>query len=161
MGFDKIWSLKLFIKKKIIAMTLVKFKNPVSKTFDNLFDEFFNNFPAQGKDESFGFPPVNIYETKDGYHLEMNVPGRNKEDFKIQVENGLLTISYEKKEENKSEDSKTVRREFSYRNFKRSFSVDDSIQVENIQAKYENGLLKLYLPKKEQEKETTKQISVQ
>ena len=79
----------------------------------------------------------------------------------INIENGLLTISFEKKVENVSEDVKSVRKEFSFESFKRSFNIDEKIQADNIQAKYENGVLKLYLPKKEEVKETPKQISIQ
>ncbi len=110
---------------------------------------------------SFIIQHLNTHETKDAFHIEMNVPGRTKEDFKIAVENGLLTIGFEEKQENKDEDYKTLRREFSFRSFKRSFQVEDTINVENIQARYENGLLKLLLPKKEQVKENNKQIVVQ
>ena len=146
-------------------MTLVKVNNsPIHKSFTNLFDEFINEFPVldrKGWDtNNWSFPPVNIHETPDAFHLELNVPGRNKEDFKVNVENGLLTISFEKKEEDKSEGYKTVRREFSYRSFKRSFNLDKDVDTDNIQAKYENGLLKLLLPKKEQAKVSTRQISI-
>jgi HSP20 family protein len=72
-----------------------------------------------------------------------------------------LTISYDKKEESKPEDYKTVRREFSHRGFKRSFTVADHVNVEAIQAKYENGILKLFLPKKDQVKDNPKQVVVQ
>jgi len=147
-------------------MTQVKFNNnAVARNFDNLFDDFFGAFPAvlnnNWKTDLNHFPQVNIHESKDGFHLELNAPGRNKEDFNIVFEKGLLTISYEQKEEKKQEDYKTLRREFVYRGFKRSFSIDDTIQTENIQAKYENGVLKLYLPKKEEGNSTTKQINVQ
>jgi HSP20 family protein len=81
--------------------------------------------------------------------------------FKINIENGLLSISYEKKLENVSEEVKSVRKEFSFESFKRSFSIDEKIQADNIQAKYENGVLKLYLPKKDEVKETPKEISIQ
>jgi len=144
-------------------MTLVKVNNNVPRPFGNLVDELLNEFPAFGKGwngESFNFPPVNINETPDAYHIELSVPGRTKEDFKVNVENGLLTISYEKKEESKSEEHKTVRREFSYRSFKRSFSIDEHVDAEAIQAKYENGLLKLLLPKKEQAKQSSRQINI-
>jgi HSP20 family protein len=142
-------------------MTLLKVNNtPVQKGFNNLFDEFFNEFPAFTGKENWGSVPVNIHETKDAFHLELNAPGRSKEDFKLSIENGLLTISFEKKEENKTEDYKTVRKEFSYRSFKRSFNLDEQIDTNNIQAKYENGLLKLLLPKKEQIKENAKQINI-
>ncbi len=141
-------------------MTLVKVNN--HKPFSNLVDELFNEFPAFGKwtNESYNFPPVNIHETSEAYHLELNAPGRNKEDFKVNVEDGLLTISYEKKEETKSEDYKTVRREFSYRSFKRSFNLDQNVDATGIQAKYENGVLKLLVPKKEEAKQGSRQINI-
>ena len=143
-------------------MTLVKVNNNGHKSLSSFVDEFFQGFPAGlGRDESFGFPPVNIHETPDAFHLELSAPGRSKEDFKLAVDNGLLTISFEKKEENKTEEYKTVRKEFSFRSFKRSFNLDDRIDSNGIQAKYENGVLKLYLPKKEQVKESTKQITIQ
>jgi HSP20 family protein len=143
-------------------MTLVKVNNNGHRSLSNFVDEFFQGFPAgHGKDESYGFPPVNIHETADAYHLELSAPGRNKEDFKLGLENGQLTIGFEKKEETKTEDYKTIRKEFSFRGFKRSFNLDDRIDTNAIQAKYENGVLKLLLPKKEQVKESTKQIEIQ
>ena len=142
-------------------MTLVK-HNPVY--FGNLIDEVFSNFPSSwGKDHAFGFAqvPVNIHETKEGYHLELAAPGRNKEDFAVSLENGLLTIGFEKKDETENKEYKTLRREFSYRSFKRSFSVDDKINAAGIQAKYENGILKVYLPKKDEVVIAPKQITIQ
>jgi HSP20 family protein len=143
-----------------MVMTLVKNNyRPVS--FNSVFNELFNEFPAFADKAGINFPPVNIAETADGYHVELNAPGRNKEDFKLNIDNGLLTISYEKKEETKNEDVKSVRREFSFQSFKRSFSLEDKVDAVNIQAKYENGILKVYLPKKAEVKEAAKQITVQ
>jgi len=142
-------------------MTLVKVNNNVPRPFTSLVDELFNELPVFGKGwNGEAFPPVNINETADAYHVELSAPGRNKEDFKVNIENGLLTISYEKKEETKTEEFKSVRREFSYRSFKRSFSIDDKVDAEGIQAKYENGLLKILVPKKEQAKESSRQINI-
>ena len=142
-------------------MTLVKVNNG-NRSLSNFVDEFFQGFPAGlNRDESFAFPPVNIHETADAYHLELSAPGRTKEDFKLTVDNGLLTITFEKKEENKTEDYKTIRKEFSFKSFKRSFNLDDSVDTNGVQAKYENGVLQLLLPKKEQVKESAKQISIQ
>jgi len=127
-----------------------------------LFQDLLNELPVvSGKDWNSNVPPTNIVETADAYHLELSVPGRNKEDFNVNIDKGLLTISFEKKEETKNEDVKGIRKEFSYQSFKRSFSLDDKIDTEKIQAKYENGILKFLLPKKEQAKDTTKQISIQ
>ena len=143
-------------------MSIVKFNHVPVQKFGNLFDEFFNELPAFSRKEwnNWSFPPVNIHETPDAYHVELSVPGRSKEDFIVNIENGLLTVSFEKKEETKNEDYKTVRREFSFRSFKRSFNLDERIDAEKIQAKYENGLLKLLLPKKEETKESAKQITI-
>ena len=142
-------------------MTLVK-NSPANLGI--LFDELLNNFPATwGKDSQHGFtaPPANIHETKEGYHVELSVPGRNKEDFKISLEKGLLTISFEKKEETENKDYKTIRKEFNYSSFKRSFSLDEKINTAGIQAKYENGVLKVYLPKKDEVIAVPQQIVIQ
>jgi len=141
-------------------MTLVKHN---TAPFNSLFDELFNSFPSNwGRDahQAYATVPVNIHETNEGFHLELNAPGRNKEDFKVNVENGLLTISYEKKESQEQKEYKTIRREFNYRSFKRSFTIDEKINADGIQARYENGVLKLYLPKKEEIKVSPKEISI-
>lgn len=139
-------------------MTHVKFNR-----LPMIFEDILNEFPSKwGKDWSgFAFPPVNIHENNEGIYIEMNAPGRNKEDFKLNVENSVLTISYEKKTEEENKDYKTVRSEFSYESFKRSFNLGEDINVENIQAKYDNGVLKVLLPKKEVVKESAKIIAVQ
>lgn len=140
-------------------MTFVK--HPVQ--VNNLFDELFNNIPANwgnGFSTQVGNPKVNIHETADGYHLELIAAGRNKEDFKINLDKDLLTISFEKKEAVENKDYKTIRKEFTLNSFKRSFSLDEKIQAEGIQAKYENGILKLYLPKKEQITQAPKEITI-
>jgi HSP20 family protein len=140
-------------------MTLVKVNNNGHRGLTQFVDEFLQGFPV--KDESFGFPPVNIHETADAYHLELSAPGRTKDDFKLSLDNGQLTITFEKKEDTRTEEYKTIRKEFSFRSFKRSFNLDDRIDTNGIQAKYENGVLKLLLPNKEEKKESAKQISVQ
>jgi HSP20 family protein len=143
-------------------MTLVKVNNNGHRSLSNFVDEFFQGFPAPtAREENFGFPPVNIQETADAYHLELSAPGRSKEDFRLGIENGQLTVAFEKKEETKTEEYKTIRKEFSFKSFKRSFSLDDRIDADGIQARYENGVLKLLLPKKAQAKESTKQITIQ
>ena len=140
-------------------MTLV---NHNFKTFNDLFDEFFTQLPsAQRNGNTWNAPPVNVHETNDAYHLEVVAPGLQKEDFKVNVEKGLLTISYEKKTEAENKDYRTHRKEFGVRSFKRSFSVDEKINADAIEAKYENGVLKLLLPKKEEVKVAPKEIAIQ
>lgn len=146
-------------------MTLVKVNSPLSKTFDGLFNELFNEFPATfGKtmrEDVLNFPPVNITEKADQYYLELLAPGMEKTDFTVKLENNTLTISAEKKEEKNESTDKLIRREFSYKGFKRSFTVDEKIDAAGISAKYENGILKLELPKKAEVKNPGKEITIQ
>ena len=146
-------------------MTLVKVNNPVIKTIDGFMNELFNDLPATfGKSirqDVFNFPPVNIVEKTDGYQLEVAAPGLEKGDFTIKLEGNLLIISAEKKEEIKNETDKIIRKEFSNKAFKRSFTVDEKIDAAAIAAKYENGILKVQLPKKEEVKVVAKEINIQ
>ena len=145
-------------------MTYVKFNQPSLKSLDSFFDNLLNEIPSPDRyrDQSngFNFPPVNITETKENFELEFNVPGRNKEDFKITVDKNILTVSFDKKEETKDENRKQVKKEFTLQPFKRSFTLDEKVIADNIAAKYENGLLVLSIPKKEDVKVEAKQIAV-
>ncbi|WP_343702263.1 Hsp20/alpha crystallin family protein [Chitinophaga sp.] len=144
-------------------MTLVKFNHQPARTLSGFVDEIFN-----GKlNRDFGFSdffgqqaPVNIKETKEAYILDVVAPGLEKGDFKINLEGQTLTISSEKKTENIEEGDKQIRREFSFRSFSRSFTVNENIDADNINAKYENGVLKVTLPKKEAKQDTAKEITV-
>ena len=136
---------------------------PVNKGLNNVFDDLFNSFPATWGTEARynAMVPVNISESENGYSLEFNAPGRNKEDFRINIENDLLTVSYEQEEQADAKETRSIRKEFSVASFKRSFSLDKKINADAIEAKYENGILKVYLPKKEEVKVEPKQISIQ
>ncbi len=140
-------------------MTYVKFNQPSLKSLDSFFDNILNDLPAV-QSNGFNFPPVNISESKENYDLEFNVPGRNKEDFKITVEKNILTVSFDKKPEIKNDSTKHIKTEFTLQPFKRSFTLDEKVVADNIAAKYENGLLILSIPKKEEVKVEAKQIAV-
>ncbi|MBL7740428.1 MAG: Hsp20/alpha crystallin family protein [Chitinophagaceae bacterium] len=149
-------------------MTLVKFnRKPFESTFNNLVDEIFNDMPALFKNDNNvtdhwnGFAPVNIKELEKSYILDLVAPGFDKVDFKVNLENDMLTISAEKKEEMKNVNEKEIRKEYSHRSFKRSFTLDEKIDAGAIEAKYVNGVLTLNLPKKEEVKPASKQISIQ
>jgi HSP20 family protein len=149
--------------KKTKIMILTK-GNPVNRNLNTVFDEIFNSLPYNVSKEAHtntNTAPVNIIETANGYQLDLLAPGRNKEEFKINIEKGFLTISYENKQEAENKDEKFVRREFSTRSFKRSFSVDEKINADGIEARYDNGILRVFLPKKEEVKATPKQIQIQ
>lgn len=106
-------------------------------------------------------PSVNIKETDDHFNIEMAAAGMDKADFKISLDDNVLTISGEKKEEKKEENEKYTRREFSYNSFSRSFTLPENSDAEKIEANYENGMLKISLPKKVQDStKKTKEIAI-
>lgn len=137
-------------------MTLIRTK-PNDVRFQGLFDNFFSpefnvlnrsGFPAA----NYPLPKVNIQEDKDGYQLELAVPGMAKEDFKINLDQDILTISSEKKEETEKDTKTYSRREFSYQSFERKFNLPESTDSEKITASYVNGVLTIRIPKKEEAK---------
>ena len=95
-------------------------------------------------------PAVNIKENETGFELELAVPGRKKEDFQIEVNDNILTISTELNSEDNVESENYTRREFSFASFKRAFTLPETINEDNIKASYEDGILKFNLPKKEE-----------
>src|SRR6476659_237808 len=123
-------------------------------------DDFFNRGMINWGTSNFSnsdttLPAVNIKETENSYEVEMAAPGMKKEDFKIELDNNVLTISSEKSEEwEDNGKDKYSRREFSYQSFQRSFSLPkEVVDEENIEAHYESGVLKLTIPKKEEAKQ--------
>lgn len=140
-------------------MTLIKFKNePASRMMDRsplMFNELFNDFfdnVLNNNVQRFTSPAVNITETDDNFKLSLAAPGLAKEDFKISIDNDLLSISAEKKEEKNSSGEKFTRKEFSFSSFKRSFSLPEHVDAEKVTAGYENGVMILVLPKREEAK---------
>ena len=142
-------------------MNLIKRNGNSMNQWPALFDDFFNrDFFNWGlgnfSDTNTTIPGVNIKETKDDFEVEVAAPGMNKKDFKIQLDGNMLTISSEKsnqKEEN-DRDEKYSRKEFSYQSFQRTFTLPkDVVDADKIEAKYDNGLLQLVIPKKEEAKQ--------
>jgi HSP20 family protein len=131
-------------------MTTLK-QNPF--LFGNLMDDF---FPAP----SAYYPPVNIIEKEQGFNIELKVPGIEKEAINIQIEKGLLIISHQQSEHKDPKVEKLIKREFSIKSFKRTFSLDEKINTQAIDAKMENGILTLSLPLKEESVEPKKTISI-
>lgn len=128
-------------------------RRPVSDSFSSFVDEVFSELPVLFNN---GFNntlrkdsvPVNVKETEKGYELEVVAPGFEKPDFRINLEQNLLTISAEKQANASNENEKQLRSEYSFRSFKRSFTIDDKIDATGIDASYVNGVLRLNLPKK-------------
>jgi len=150
-------------------MTLVATKKRNGRLFPRIMDDFFNNdrflfdFSSTLPEVNFlnVLPEANIVESQKEYQIELAAPGLDKKDFNIEMKNGMLTISAEKEEETKSEDKNYISREFSYSSLYRSFVLPDNLLIDKIDAKYENGVLKLKLPKSEVSvSEPIKQIKV-
>jgi len=141
------------------------------KTFGSVVDELFQtNLNRFFDDRSWGFNglgtdgrvPVNIHETDASYEIEVVAPGLKKEDFQLSYTGDLLTISFEHNDSHtEGEDKKWIRREYRSNSFSRSFQVDGTIDVDKATAKYENGVLLLNLPKKEEAKRISRKIDIQ
>lgn len=122
-----------------------------SSPFGSLVDHFFND-TLFAKEFSVGTAAVNVIENEKEYDVELSAPGFNKEDFKIETDNDMLVISAEHKVENEVKEKKFTRKEFSYDTFRRTFTLPDSVNVDKVDAKYENGILRIILPKNEEAK---------
>ncbi len=139
-------------------MSLIR-RNNLFPAVQNLFDDFltrdFAQLAMQNSLTNTTIPAVNIKETSENFEVEMAAPGMKKEDFKIQLENNQLTISSEKEsEEEEREENRYTKKEFSYQAFQRTFQLPrDVVDVEKIEARYENGMLHLVIPKKEEAKQ--------
>jgi len=107
--------------------------------------------------------PVNIRETATGYALEVVAPGLKKEDFRVSVDNNMLTVAFEHKEEQKQEGEggKILRHEYRRQSFSRSFGLDEKVDATGINARYADGILHLWVPKKPEAQQLTRSIEVQ
>ncbi|MGO3184100.1 MAG: Hsp20/alpha crystallin family protein [Aequorivita sp.] len=139
--------------------------------FPGLLDDLFleNKLDALNNYETFSIPAVNIIENFPNFVVELAAPGLQKENFTIEVEEDTLKIASKKietdsadKEEKKvaKNDSQYRRQEFNYKSFERSFKLPENIEVENIQANYENGILRVTLPKMEEKKVLKKMVEI-
>lgn len=139
-------------------------------TFGGLVDNVFRNGLSRFFDDDWGFNgmltrnqvPVNIRETDTTYEMEVVAPGLKKEDFTVNITKDLLTVSFEHKEENRDENNQDgyLRSEYRMQSFSRSFSIDDTVDANNINARYADGILHVTLPKKEGAQNISKPIEV-
>ena len=145
-------------------MDLMKFDpfRSSTPTVGNFFDDFFNRSLGDfvGSDFANSIPSVNVIDGEKEVTLELAAPGLEKNDFHIDIDDDQLMISVEKEHETEEEGEKFMRREFSYRNFQRSFYLPDSIDSDKINAKYENGILKIHMPKRKEAMAVKKQIEI-
>ncbi len=134
------------------TQSLIKLSERLPFVFDDTFRPWNDFYEGGLMGRLNNIPPVNITEHKDEYKVSLAAPGLKKSDFKIDVDGNLLTISSEQ-EENKEEKEKTfTRKEYSFSSFSRTFTLPEEINKEKIEAKYEEGVLKISLPRKEEAK---------
>jgi HSP20 family protein len=143
-------------------MTLTKTSNGNMPSIGNLLSDLFDT-DSFFNDTNFRrswMPSVNVIEDDKCYELDFAVPGLKKDDFKIEVDRGVLSISAESKSEKEETDKKYTRKEYNYSSFSRSFTLPDNVNEDQLQAKYEDGVLKVVLTKKEEEKSNKKTIKI-
>jgi HSP20 family protein len=140
-------------------MTLVKRNGRRSEIVPSIWNNFFNNdlfnWDSNFADSGTSIPAVNIKEKSDSFIVEMAAPGIEKKDFKIELDGSALTISSERQNESEEKDGEDYnRKEFSYQSFYRTFHLPkEVVNADKIEAKYENGLLRLEIPKREEAKQ--------
>lgn len=144
-------------------MTIVRRSN--NRLFPSVLDNWLNNdWPAMSgiNDGATSVPAVNIKENDTNFSLELAVPGFDKKDLKVDVEENVLTLSAETKTNNKEKTEENyTRREFNYSSFKRSFTLPETVDFEGIDAEFNNGVLHVTLPKRvEDTSKTLKQIAI-
>ncbi|OSZ77621.1 heat-shock protein Hsp20 [Chitinophagaceae bacterium IBVUCB2] len=144
------------------TQTLIKQPERVSSGFDDFFkpwNDLFGNGGFLGK--TMNLPAVNITEAKGDFLISLAVPGMKKDDFKIDVIGNMLTISSEKEETKEEKEKVFTRKEYNYSSFSRTFTLPEEINKEKIEATYDDGVLKISLPAKEEAKKLPgKQIAV-
>ncbi|MBS1752283.1 MAG: Hsp20/alpha crystallin family protein [Bacteroidetes bacterium] len=143
---------------------LTRFNEKTPFLFDDIikpWNDWFNDIGPWGK--TLTVPAVNIVEDKERFNVSLAVPGMKKEDLKIDLDGNMLAISCENVEKKEEKDEKFTRREYNFSSFKRSFTLPEEVDKEKIEARYEDGVLKLMLPKKEELKKisASKNIAVQ
>ena len=139
------------------------FTGLVDQLFQDNLNRFFNDdFWSPAGTNRYTQVPVNIRETEKTYEMELVAPGLKKEDLKLNVSDDMLTISFEHNEENKQDNQKEgwLKREYRHQSFSRSFNVGDTIDVNKITARYQDGILYLSLPKKEGAQKISRSIQV-
>jgi len=145
-------------------MTLVKFNpekrnNSLMPGFNDVFDSIFNDTFFSDRMVT-RVPAVNISETQDHYHIELAAPGLDKGDFKLNLENNMLSISVEKTSGGNGQEKAYNKREYSYTSFVRSFTLPESADHNQIEARYTDGILQIDIAKKEEAKAMLRQIEI-
>lgn len=150
--------------KNLVRTNGNSFSSVPSLLNDFFTDDWFNSSLANWKSAGSSLPAVNVRETNDDYMIDVAAPGMKRENFKVELDNNILTISseFEEKQEEKDKNENFTRREFSYQSFQRSFSLpENKVDGGKISAKYTDGILHVVVPKREEAKvKPARQITV-
>lgn len=151
------------IAKRQNGNSSVSLGNVVDNIFQDSLRRFFdNNFWDADLPLTTGSVPVNVREAEQHYEMDVVAPGCRKQDFSINVQDNLLTVAFNHKEENQEQNQKTgwSRNEYTQRSFSRSFTLDETVDINKIAASYTDGILRLTLPKNERAKKLSKNIEI-
>jgi HSP20 family protein len=142
-------------------MTLVRYSKP-RNVFPNLINEFFNDdfFMGGRLMENSFVPSANVKENSKGFVIELSAPGFNKKDINIEVDDKMLKIYSEIKNEVENKDETIIKREFHYNSFERSFQLPENVNAEKIKANYNDGILSIEIPKMEKEEKKKRLIDI-
>ena len=144
-------------------MNVVKFKKNndlLNETLNSVFgNQLFTNWENMNLTKSYT-PKVNITEDRDTFNIKMELPGLTREDVKLAVENNVLSVSGQKKEETKTEDKNVIVNELFYGEFSRNFNLSKDIKIDAIDAEFKDGILNITLPKVEEAKPVVKEINI-
>jgi HSP20 family protein len=142
-------------------MTLVRYSKPIN-VFPNLINEFFNDdfFMGGRLMENSFVPSANVKENSKAFLIELSAPGFNKKDINIEVDDIMLKIYSEIKNEVENKDESIIKREFHYNSFERSFQLPENVNAEKIKANYNDGILSIEIPKMEKEQKKKRLIDV-
>lgn len=133
---------------------------PILSTFSNFIDNVFErNFPDIFG-TNFNSPAVNVIENKDNFQLEVAAPGMDKKDFNLKINNNILSIGAKIENHKEEKNDNYARKEFGYSSFERSFTLPKNVNADNINASYENGILKIIIPKKEDINQNYREINI-
>lgn len=149
-----------------VSMSLVRTNGDLTPRLPALFNDFFNRDLFDWNLSNFfnagtALPSVNIWETGDAFEVEMAAPGMRKQDFKVQLDGNTLSISSERREEETVNGRNYTRKEFGYQAFHRSFVLPkDVVDEKKIKARYENGVLHLVVPKREEARKKPRLIKI-
>ena len=143
------------------TQAVAKVSERMPTVFEDLFKPWNEWFDGGLWGKTMNIPAVNIIEHQDEYQVSLAVPGMKKDDFTIDVDGNMLTISSEKEDTKEEKEKKFTRKEYNYSSFSRSFTLPEEINKEKIEAKYEDGVLRIALPRKQEAKKpAAKHIAV-